>query len=73
MIVNMAYVGVLAHLLRMDMDEVKTAIGKQFSEKVKAVEVNWRRPMPATNGRGKILNRSRISAWNAWTAPRIKS
>jgi 2-oxoglutarate/2-oxoacid ferredoxin oxidoreductase subunit alpha len=37
---NMAYVGVLARLLRIEMVEVEAAIGKQFGKKAKARELN---------------------------------
>lgn len=37
---NMIYVGVLAHLLSLEMPEVEEAIGKQFSGKKRATEVN---------------------------------
>lgn len=37
---NMIYVGVVAHLLHVDMTEVETAIRRQFSKKVKAAELN---------------------------------
>ena len=37
---NMVYVGVAAKMLALDMDEVKSAIGKQLHGKQKAVELN---------------------------------
>jgi 2-oxoglutarate ferredoxin oxidoreductase subunit alpha len=37
---NMVYVGVLAHLLSLDMAEVEAAISKQFSGKKRATDVN---------------------------------
>jgi 2-oxoglutarate/2-oxoacid ferredoxin oxidoreductase subunit alpha len=37
---NMAYVGVLARLLEIDMAEVERAIGRQFAKKAKAAELN---------------------------------
>lgn len=37
---NMAYVGVLARLLSLDMDEVELAVRKQFGRKAKALELN---------------------------------
>jgi len=37
---NMAYVGVLARLLEIEMAEVEAAIGKQFAKKAKARELN---------------------------------
>ena len=37
---NMIYVGVMAHLLGLEMVEVEEAIGKQFSGKKRATEVN---------------------------------
>ncbi|MBI1739555.1 MAG: 2-oxoacid:acceptor oxidoreductase subunit alpha [Acidobacteriales bacterium] len=37
---NMIYVGVVAHLLEIDMGEVEKAIGKQFAKKVKAANLN---------------------------------
>lgn len=39
---NMIYDGVLAHLLSIDMEEVRTALQKQFgARKAKAAELNW--------------------------------
>ncbi len=40
MVVNILYVGVLAHLLDIEMDEVKKAIGKQFAKKASAAKLN---------------------------------
>jgi 2-oxoglutarate ferredoxin oxidoreductase subunit alpha len=40
LVVNIMYVGVLAHLLDIEMDEVKGAIGKQFSRKASAAATN---------------------------------
>ena len=40
MVVNIMYVGVLAHLLDIEMDEVKGAIGKQFARKASAAATN---------------------------------
>jgi 2-oxoglutarate ferredoxin oxidoreductase subunit alpha len=40
MVVNILYVGVLAHLLDIEMDEVKKAIAKQFSKKASAAALN---------------------------------
>ncbi len=37
---NMVYVGVMAHLLSLEMAEVEEAISKQFSGKKRATEVN---------------------------------
>jgi 2-oxoglutarate ferredoxin oxidoreductase subunit alpha len=37
---NMVYVGVLAHLLKLEMPELETAISKQFSGKKRATEIN---------------------------------
>ncbi len=37
---NMVYVGVMAHLLSLEMAEVDEAIGKQFSGKKRATEMN---------------------------------
>ncbi len=39
--VNMIYVGVATWLLSIDMDEIHTALEKQFKGKAKAVEINW--------------------------------
>jgi 2-oxoglutarate/2-oxoacid ferredoxin oxidoreductase subunit alpha len=39
---NMAYVGVVAHLLELEMPEVEAAIAKQFRKKAKAAELNIR-------------------------------
>jgi 2-oxoglutarate/2-oxoacid ferredoxin oxidoreductase subunit alpha len=38
---NMIYVGVVAHLLNLDMTEVEKALRKQFAKKVKAADLNW--------------------------------
>jgi 2-oxoglutarate/2-oxoacid ferredoxin oxidoreductase subunit alpha len=38
---NMIYVGVVAHLLNLDMAEVEKALRKQFARKVKAADLNW--------------------------------
>jgi 2-oxoglutarate ferredoxin oxidoreductase subunit alpha len=38
---NMIYVGVVAHLLDIDMGEVEKALRKQFAKKVKAANLNW--------------------------------
>jgi len=38
---NMIYVGVAAHLLKMDMAAVQAALRKQFAKKVKAADLNW--------------------------------
>src|SRR5579862_2748968 len=38
---NMTYVGVAAHLLKMDMVAVEAALRKQFAKKVKAADLNW--------------------------------
>src|SRR6201997_751668 len=38
---NMVYVGVAAHLLKMDMAAVETSLRKQFAKKVKAADLNW--------------------------------
>src|SRR6516225_3789550 len=38
---NMIYVGVMAHLLNIDMAEVEKALRKQFAKKVKAADLNW--------------------------------
>jgi len=40
MVVNILYVGVLAHLLDIEMDEVKNAIAKQFAKKGSAAKLN---------------------------------
>jgi 2-oxoglutarate ferredoxin oxidoreductase subunit alpha len=40
MVVNILYVGVLAHLLDIEMDEVKNAIGRQFAKKGSAAKLN---------------------------------
>ena len=39
--VNMIYVGVVAWLLGIDMEEIHKAVNKQFKSKEKAVEINW--------------------------------
>jgi 2-oxoglutarate ferredoxin oxidoreductase subunit alpha len=41
LVVNMIYVGVVAWLLNVDMEEVQKAVVKQFKSKEKAVEINW--------------------------------
>ncbi len=38
---NMVYVGVAAHLLKMDLTAVEAALRKQFAKKVKAADLNW--------------------------------
>lgn len=38
---NMIYVGVLAHLLAIDKDEIARALNKQLGRKKKALEMNW--------------------------------
>jgi 2-oxoglutarate/2-oxoacid ferredoxin oxidoreductase subunit alpha len=38
---NMIYVGVMAHLLGLDMAQVEKALRKQFARKVKAADLNW--------------------------------
>jgi 2-oxoglutarate ferredoxin oxidoreductase subunit alpha len=40
MVVNILYVGVVAHLLNIEIEEVKKAISRQFGKKVKAAELN---------------------------------
>jgi len=40
MVVNIMYVGVLAHLLDIDFEEVSKAVDKQFADKAKAAELN---------------------------------
>ena len=39
---NMIYVGVLAHLLGIELEEIHQALIKHFSAKSKAAEMNWR-------------------------------
>jgi 2-oxoglutarate ferredoxin oxidoreductase subunit alpha len=38
---NMIYVGVVAHLLNLDLAEVENALRKQFKKKKKAADLNW--------------------------------
>ncbi len=38
---NMIYVGVMAHLLGLDMVQLEKALRKQFARKVKAADLNW--------------------------------
>jgi len=38
---NMVYVGVAAHLLKIDLAAVEAALRKQFAKKVKAADLNW--------------------------------
>ncbi|HLY60472.1 MAG TPA: 2-oxoacid:acceptor oxidoreductase subunit alpha [Terriglobia bacterium] len=38
---NMIYDGVVARLLGVEMEEIQTALKKQFKKKVKAAELNW--------------------------------
>jgi 2-oxoglutarate/2-oxoacid ferredoxin oxidoreductase subunit alpha len=40
MVVNILYVGVVAHVLGIEMDEVKSAIARQFGKKKSAAELN---------------------------------
>jgi len=42
MVINMIYVGVVAYLLGIEMDEVRAAVSWQFSKKAKAAELNTR-------------------------------
>jgi 2-oxoglutarate/2-oxoacid ferredoxin oxidoreductase subunit alpha len=39
---NMIYDGVLAHLLGIELEEMRKALFKQFKKKVKAAELNWK-------------------------------
>src|ERR1700722_13270808 len=38
---NMIYVGVTAHLLKMDLTAVEASLRKQFAKKIKAADLNW--------------------------------
>lgn len=38
---NMIYVGIVAHLIHMDVAEVERALRKQFKKKQKAADLNW--------------------------------
>jgi 2-oxoglutarate ferredoxin oxidoreductase subunit alpha len=40
LVVNMVYVGVLAHLLAIEAEEIENAIARQFASKPKAIELN---------------------------------
>ncbi len=40
MVINMVYVGVLAYLLQIEVEEINKAIAKQFAHKTKAAELN---------------------------------
>ncbi len=42
LLANMIYVGVVGQLLSIDMEEIKTAIAKQFKSKAKAIELNMK-------------------------------
>ena len=42
LLANMIYVGVAGQLLSIDMEEIKTAITKQFKSKAKAIELNMK-------------------------------
>ena len=42
LLANMIYVGVVGQLLSIDMEEIKTAITKQFKSKAKAIELNMK-------------------------------
>jgi 2-oxoglutarate ferredoxin oxidoreductase subunit alpha len=55
MVVNIMYVGVLAHLLDLEMDAVKGAIKKQFARKAKAAELNTQAAVAAYEWAAKNL------------------
>jgi 2-oxoglutarate ferredoxin oxidoreductase subunit alpha len=38
---NMIYVGVVAHIIKLDMKAVETALRRQFAKKQKAADLNW--------------------------------
>ncbi|MDZ4224343.1 MAG: 2-oxoacid:acceptor oxidoreductase subunit alpha [bacterium] len=42
LVINMIYVGAVAQLLGIDMDKVRHALERQFHNKPKAVELNWK-------------------------------
>jgi len=46
-IANMVYVGVLAYLLEMELDEIKAALAWNFGGKTKPIELNWGMVMAA--------------------------
>lgn len=47
LVINMMYVGVLAHLLGIDIEEVNKALARQFKSKAKAAELNRNAVMAA--------------------------
>ena len=56
---NMIYVGVVAWLLGIDFDEVRTALLKQFgARKAKAAELNWNAVLAGREYAGKNLTKS---------------
>jgi 2-oxoglutarate ferredoxin oxidoreductase subunit alpha len=46
-IANMVYVGVVAHLLEIEIDEIKAALSWNFGGKTKPIELNWSMVMAA--------------------------
>jgi len=57
LVVNMVYVGVVAWLLEIELEEVETAIGKQFATKAKAAELNKTAARAGHKWAGENLNR----------------
>ena len=48
-VANMVYVGVVAYLLEIDMDEIKAALSWNFGGKTKPIELNWGMVIAAYN------------------------
>jgi 2-oxoglutarate/2-oxoacid ferredoxin oxidoreductase subunit alpha len=56
-IANMVYVGVVAYLLEMELDEIKAALAWNFGGKTKPIELNWGMVMAAYNwAQANIVN-----------------
>ncbi|HEY6290564.1 MAG TPA: 2-oxoacid:acceptor oxidoreductase subunit alpha [Terriglobia bacterium] len=65
---NMLYVGVVAHLLEIDMGEVEKALRKQFKKKVKAADLNLKAVLAGYDFAEKNLekkDRFRVERMNA--------
>ena len=70
---NMAYVGVLARLLGIELAEVERAIGKQFGEKAKARELNVAAARAGFEHAATLEKRDPLRVRAAWTRPRARS
>jgi len=64
----MIYVGVAAHLLDIDVEEVRKALFKQFGEKKrKAAEMNWQAVLAGQKYAIENLTKADPLKWNGWT------